>query len=268
MTTAMQVSRNRVQQLDELGLFYCNELPWRCNNPRCRDCSTACADIVNASGAGVSSCSTSFTLASWCFHAARPDWFSKLYGYNLPGTFISYEAAHHVPCLGFRGSNWGMNADSVGDGHVEYIPGEGSLSWGAHSHATGVGYDSDGIDTHHLSYFAVPPHFLPWMIPAPPIDWEALHLLIEWRDRVSLPRKVDDKGKRITGGLQHGDRGPDVYLTNQLLHDKGYMVAEPGDAYGLRTWFAAAGYKKRNGWPKKLTSGKRVGKAFAYSILR
>lgn len=267
MTTAMQLARIRVEQLNQMGLFYCNELAWRCSNPRCRDCSTAVSDICNHSGADISPCGTSFSLADWCFDTPRPDWFSKMYGYQLPGTFISYEAAHQTPCMGLRGSNYGRNADRFGDGHVEWVLGEGKKTWGAHSHASGVGYDDDGIDQHQLSFFAVPPHFLPWMVPAPPIDWGALHILMEWKERVSKSRVVKN-GKRVTGALAYGDNDGDVLILNKLLHNAGYLIASPGTGYGLRTWHAVNEYKTRNGWPKGMRSGKTAGRAVANSILK
>lgn len=268
MTTPMDLARQRVAQLDAMGLFYCNELPWRCSNPRCRDCSTAVADICNYSGAGINKCSNSFSLAAWCFNAKREPWFADLYGHDLPGTFIHYEAAQRVQCMGFRGSNYGRNVDSEGDGHVEWILGQGKLSWGAHSHATGVGYDSDGLDTHQLQWWAVPPHFIPYMKPAPPIDWKALKELVAWGKRVSLPREVDKRGIRITGALHRGDRNHDVLIMNQLLHKTGYRPGKPVDLYDLRAWHAVLSYKKRNGWPKELQKGNDFGGAMVKSILR
>lgn len=266
--TAMQVSEQRVNQLEAMHLFYCNEVYWRCSNPRCRDCSTAVADILNASGANVAKCSTSFSLAQWCFNAERPDWFSKLFGYNLPGTFISRADAEKYACIGLSGSNWGINADSNGHGHVEYILGRGNLTWGAHSHSTGVGFDSNGLNNHSLDYFAIPPHFLPFMKPGPVIDWEKLKELIEWHARVAQPRKVNKDGRRVLGTLRRGDRGKDVLIMRQLLVKTGYMRAKPDAYYGIRTARAVRRYKVKNGWPKNRLNGNLFGKHAATSILK
>lgn len=268
MSTPMQVSEHRVNELEAMHLFYCNELPWRCSNPRCRDCSTAVADILNASGAGVNPCSNSFSLAAWCHNAERPGWFSDLFGHDLPGTFIRYEDAHKVPCIGLSGSNWGMNVDSNGQGHVEYILGRGKLTWGCHSHATDCGFDDDGIDTHSLDFFAVPPHFVPWLKPKDPVDWNAIAKLIEWKDRVSQPRKQDSTGKRIIGTLKRGDVGNDVLIMNQLLHKAGYLKAKPMKNFGLRSFVAIREFKKQNGWAKDDRKGNYFGRRAVNSILR
>lgn len=268
MITPMEVSNARVRELDSIHLFYCNELPWRCSNPRCRDCSTAVADIVNASGAGINSCSTSFSLSHWAFDAYRPEWFTEQYG-RFPGTFISREDAMHIPSVGIEGSNWGRN-EINGKGHAEWIVGNGTpLTWGAHSHASGVGYDPDGLYGHGLDFFFVPPHFIPWLVPPVKIDWEFLKEVEEFKLRVSVPRQVGPKGKRITGNLHYGDRGKDVLILKKILAIHGYPgVDVPGDRFGIRLRRAVHNYKIRNGWASKNQSGSVVGAAFITSILK
>lgn len=273
MTTAMMLAEERVNQLDAMHLFYCNELAWRCSRPDCKDCSTAVSDICNHSGANINACGNSFSLADWCFDTPRPDWFSEMFGHDLPGTYISYEAAQEYECMGFRGSNWGRNVDSEGDGHVEWVMGKKSvgrpkLTWGAHSHASGVGFDEDGLDTHQLKWFAIPPHFLPFMVPAPPIDWDYLKDLEGLKKRVSARRQEGKHGVRITGSLKRGDKGKDVLMVARILHAKGYLSSVRGDGFGWRMVLGVKKYKAKNGWPKKHQDGTVIGASMMNSLYR
>lgn len=168
------------------GFRYCNSGDY-CTNPMCKDCSTFADHGINAGFPGsINQCSNSFGQAEWCYNTPRPEFFTERFGPG-PGTFITEEQAMHVVCLGFRGSDFGMRADDTGDGHTECILGQGTRTVGAHSHATGVGFDNNGINNHQLGWFAVPPPFLAEMA-GPPIDAAtlvAIRKLLQWEDRVS-----------------------------------------------------------------------------------
>ncbi len=180
---------------------------------RGRDCSTFAAQGLNAGFPGaVDPCSNSFSQAAWCHDAHRTDAFIKRFGPGQ-GTFITYEQAQHTVCLGFRGTDYGRRPDYTGDGHVECILGQGKRTVGAHSHATGVGYDNNGLDNHQLSYFAVPPCFLPELA-GPPIDaatLEAIKKLLDWNRRVTAHPLLF----RQTNG--------DVTILNKLLIARGVL---------------------------------------------
>lgn len=164
-----------------------------------RDCSTGTDDAINFAcdvtsrqAEKVDPCDNSEALARLCHDAPREDWFSARFGGNLPGTFITMEAALTVVCLGFEGDDWGRAAWPGNRAHVETSLGNGGGSVGFHSHATGMGYSR--FLYHNLDVAAVPPHFLGDMRP-PVIDWHAVEEIQKLVERVTAkPLKADDKG--------------------------------------------------------------------------
>lgn len=225
-------------RMADSGYFYdnsgnrCLPIPYKG-----RDCSTFAAEGIDAGFPGaVDRCSNSFGQAEWCFNQPRPDWFTARFG-SGPGTFITEEQAQHVVCLGFRGSDWGMRADDTGDGHTECILGQGTRTVGAHSHASGVGFDNNGINNHQLSYFAIPPAFLTELA-GPPIDAAtliAIRKLADWKDRVSRrPLRY-----KMTNG--------DVTILNSLLLLRG-LEGKKSNTYGRLTRRGVAHLKRANGW--------------------
>lgn len=196
------------------GYFYDNG-PSRCAPfpYKGRDCSTFAAAGLNAGFPGsIDACSNSFGQAAWCYDTPRPDWFSKRFGPGH-GTFITRDQARFVVCLGFHGTDFGMRPDYSGDGHVEIVLGQGTRTVGAHSHATGVGYDNSGFTFNFCEYFAVPPCFLAEMTPPniDPATLEALRKLVEWEGRVSkMP-------------LHRTETNGDVTILNDLLIHKNLL---------------------------------------------
>lgn len=89
---------------------------------------------------------------------------------------------------------------------------------------------------------------------SPPINWKGIQDLINWQKRVSIR------------ALRYKDRNNDVKILNDLLVSLG-LLAKTGDYYGLRTWWAVAGFKKRRRFPKPRT-GKIFGKRGAIAILQ
>lgn len=221
-----------------------------------RDCSTFVAfALADAGYPNINLCNNSFGFASECYGTPRPAWFTQRFGDGI-GTFISYDQAQTVTCWGFRGSNWGMSPDYTGDGHIETILGNGPGSVGAHSHATGIGYDSNGINNHNLSFFAVPREFLPELAP-PPVDPAVVAQWIawdQWRHRVSA------------NPLRVGARGEDVAILNDLLHRKHFLRSPLGDAYGIRTRTGV--YKAKLTMRLGNTDGKTAGGTFANALLQ
>lgn len=237
--------------------YYYDNSPSRCTiGGHGRDCSTFVAFALSEAGyPNINLCNNSFGFAAQCYGQPRPAWFSQKYGPGQ-GTFISYDQAQTVTCWGFRGSNFGMSPDYTGDGHIETIIGNGPGSVGAHSHATGIGYDSNGINNHSLSFFAVPPQFLPELAP-PPVDPAVIAQWIawdQWRHRVAV------------SPLTYGARGPDVSILNDLLHTKHFLKNPLGNAYGIRTRTAI--YKFKLACRLGNTDGKNFGGTAANALLQ
>jgi hypothetical protein len=188
-----------------------------------RDCSTFVAfALANSGYPGINLCNNSFGFARMCYNQPRPDWFVSKFGPGQ-GTFISYDQAKTVTCWGFRGNEFGMGPDHTGDGHIETIVGNGTMSVGAHSHATGIGFDPNGINSHNLSYFAVPPHFLGEMafVVLDPTTINALKKLKEWEARVTAHP------------LRFGDTNHDVTIMIDLLRLHHFVRSSvAGNAYG------------------------------------
>lgn len=238
------------------GFYYCNDIRNRCNNSMCRDCSTFAASGLNAGFPGTTNpCGNSFSQAEWCYQTPRPDWFTARFGPGQ-GTFITYDQAQHAVCLGFRGTDWGMRPDYTGDGHVECILGQGARTVGAHSHETGVGFDNNGINNHQLSYFAVPPCFLPEMA-GPPIDaatLQAIRDLVEWQQRVAR--------RPLNVGMKNGDV---TILKKLLIHRKLLRPQYLSNVYGRRTVSAVATLEKQKNLSRK--RGKVVDGPVAAAVL-
>ncbi len=222
------------------GYFYDNRVPQRCDpNWKGRDCSTFNQfGLINAGYLNVNPCWTSFDIARYCHDTPRPDWFKAMYGSDLPGTFITKEQAMGILSVGLRGTNWGMNEDASGDGHVEEILGNGTTTVGAHSHATGIGYDPNGINNHELSYFAVLPWFLPEIALKVANDLAtiaALKALAEWQKEV--------KATPLRFGMRNNHN---VGILVQLLVKAHYLSrGVTGDNYG-RVLRDAVTHFKRN----------------------
>lgn len=190
-----------------------------------RDCSTFVAfALANAGYPGINLCNNSYGFARECYNQPRPDWFIQKFGPGQ-GTFITKEQAETVVCWGLRGSAYGLGPDHTGDGHIETILGRGAESVGAHSHATGIGFDANGINNHHLNAFAVPPMFLGEM---------ALTLATPDPATVIALAALSNWVKRVTANpLKFGDRNPDVATMIDLLRLHHYVTKNVvGDAYG------------------------------------
>lgn len=84
---------------------------------------------------------------------------------------------------------------------------------------------------------------------SPPIDWQGVKRLERWRQSVNVQM------------LQFGDKGPRVQILNDLLKAHGFLAAPSGDAYGIRTWWGVAQFKKAHRWPK---GPSRSGRKFGY----
>lgn len=169
--------------------FYDNRVPQRCEPWwHGRDCATSVAFGLHDAGYdNVNLCDNSFGFAELCFNTPRPQWVIDKFGGNFPGTFITYEQAQTIQCVGLRGNNWGREEDDTGDGHIETVFGKGKLTFGFHSHASGCGYDVNGLDNHSLSSFAI----LPWwlnelglMYGQDPAIIAALKAMDDWRKSV------------------------------------------------------------------------------------
>lgn len=246
------------------NVFYCNETWLRCSNPYCRDCSTFAASGINAGFPGaVDECSNSFAQARWCRDTPRPQWMIDRFGPGI-GTFITYEQAQTVICLGFRGSNLGTEPDADGDGHVEVICGTAwpaylhapapKLSVGAHSHATGVGYDDDGLDQHHLQWWAIPPPFLAPMAP------------VAWKVQPQMQEKLHARLKNPQGGWWEGyaDGRVDLLRNNGTVTHGG-MIGADAHQFAGRTlaqlklrWYRPKGaVRRRAGYTLVATSGEQ-----------
>ena len=221
-----------------------------------RHCSTFVAfGLANAGYPGINLCNNSYGIASQCYYAPRPDWFTRKFGTG-PGTFISRDQVETTVCWGFRGNDWGMAPDNTGDGHIETMLGQGAASVGAHSHATGIGYDANGLNDHMLTNFAVPPMFLPEMALSypDPATVAALKTLDDWRKRVTA------------APLKFGDRSNDVSIMIDLLRLHHFVRSGVrGNAYGK---VAQAGvYKMKKAVDIGNTDGKVFGGTAASALL-
>lgn len=213
----MQGYRDALDEMVQQRYFYDN------SNRRCqigwhgRDCSCFCNfGLANAGYPNIGLCNNSFANKNWCASTPRPQWMIDEFGPGV-GTLITKAQATTVLCWGF---------EDTGGGHQETIlgmPGGSTLSVGAHSHATGIGYDANGINNHNLQSFAIPPPFLPEMAFArnDPATIAAL-------------KKMDDWVKWVTASPLHfGDQNSAVATMIDLLrlhHFVGKNVV--GDAFG------------------------------------
>lgn len=245
------------------GVFYCNETWLRCSDPMCRDCSTfAASGLLSGFPGSVDECANSFSIARWCRDTPRPQFFIDRFGPGI-GTFITKAQAETVVCFGFRGSNLGTEPDSTGDGHIEvccstawpsalHVPSP-TLSVGAHSHATGVGYDDDGIDNHQLEWWAVPPPFLAEM--APPA----------WKVQPQMQEQLFARLKNPQGGWWEGYADGRVDLLKEhggIVHG-GMVTPEDKQAFAGRTlarltlrWYRPKGsITRKAGYTIHATSG-------------
>lgn len=229
---------------------YDNRVPWRCViGWHGRDCSTFCNfGLANAGYPNIGLCNNSFANKQLCLEAVRPDWFIEKFGAGQ-GTLITKEQAETVVCWGF---------EDTGGGHQETILGRGAESVGAHSHASGIGYDSNGINNHNLQSFAVPTQFLAEMAltltPPDPKVLAALAALASWEARVTAKP------------LRFGDRGPDVATMIDLLRAHHFVSqVVTGDAYGKVARTAIFKFKKSVAIGN--TDGKTFGGTAAATLL-
>lgn len=224
------------------GYFYDNS--WR----RCqigwhgRDCSCFCNFcLANAGYQNVGQCNNSFINKTLCVNAVRPVWFTQRFGVGQ-GTLITKAQAMTVICWGF---------EDTGGGHQETILGQvggSTRSVGAHSHATGIGYDANGINNHNLQSFAVPVQFLPEMALKiqDPATVAALKALSDWATWISAaPLKKGDRNAAVATMIdllilhhfmargQEGDAFGDDAQTGVYKFKRAYAVGnEQGDVFG------------------------------------
>lgn len=244
----MQGYRDALDEMVRQHYFYDN------SGRRCqigwhgRDCSCFCNfGLANAGYQGIQLCNNSFANKRLCLNAVRPDFFIQKFGPGR-GTIITKEQATSTLCWGF---------EDTGGGHQETILGVGNLSVGAHSHATGIGYDQNGINNHNLQSFGVPPMFLPEMAfnVIDPATIAALEKLAAWEKRVTnVPLRFGEKNSH------------DVAIMIDLLRAHHFVRADvAGTAYGR---VARTGvYKFKKAYAIGNTDGEIFGGTAASTLL-
>lgn len=163
-----------LEEIGQEGYHYDNSVPGRCDpNSHGLDCSTIVALALNRSGSAVDPCTNSWALAAACKAAPRPAWLTAQFGpdpYTGSATVgLGITKAQAMVLMGV----WWFHM--TGEGHIETgmgTPTNPGLSFGAHSHASGIGYAHyDDIYEGFFDYFAIPYLLVQWFYvpPAPKV---------------------------------------------------------------------------------------------------